>query len=506
MMTHPTEWTPETERAYKEILYRFMGEIQSTKAALYLKTPDDSWTLATQYGFGRRDRLEEEFPDDHVMVRMVRAFGDEPRHYNDSNELGGLAAYLGKAGTTRMMLVPLNADGELFGFVDVRDKGRQRPFNEADLDIANAIGVVLTRLAAETISFGQTTTQVVEKPVVQRVVPAEKPIEPGVEPEALLDEVGFDEIYTAASDRMADPRIVTVALTTASGKAASTVVLHRAGSEVDHRALAKHQNQAMQQASVPVPPRRAWTTEMRRLPGQANLVRSPVIASSVLLEGAGSSLAASVVVDTEPGIATQTLERLEQQAVAANDRFWLRISRRSLARRLLQPGDRRYPELVAHSLGVSRLTWSLAKALGFDEQMTEEAALAGLLHDVGMRELDYDRLYMHPTPGLEDRRTYRMHVEVGERIVRVEGFSAIADAVRHHHERWDGNGYPDGLGEDEIPLLARVVHAAEVFDLFTAANSYRPAVSQERAMAILTRAAGHQFDPEVVDALAKVVQ
>ena len=147
----------------------------------------------------------------------------------------------------------------------------------------------------------------------------------------------------------------------------------------------------------------------------------------------------------------------------------------------------------------------MARELEFDESTTELAALAGLLHDVGMRELDYDRLYMHPTPGPEDRRTYRMHVEVGDRIVRVEGFDEIADAVRHHHERWDGNGYPDRLANTAIPVLARIVHVAEVFDLFTAANSYRPAVSQERALAILERAAGHQFDPAVVEAITKVV-
>jgi putative nucleotidyltransferase with HDIG domain len=181
------------------------------------------------------------------------------------------------------------------------------------------------------------------------------------------------------------------------------------------------------------------------------------------------------------------------------------VVRRGLARRLLQPGDRRYPELVAHSLGVSRLCWLIAKTLELGEGRAESAALAGLLHDVGMRELDYDRLYLHPTPGPEDRRTYRMHVDVGDRIVRVEGFDDIADAVRHHHERWDGNGYPDQLRSEDIPLLARIVHVAEVFDLFTAANSYRPAVSRERALAILERAAGHQFDPEVVDAIAKVV-
>jgi len=230
-----------------------------------------------------------------------------------------------------------------------------------------------------------------------------------------------------------------------------------------------------------------------------------VIATSVVLSISGSCLAVSVVADAEPAVARLAVERLGDRAAEARDRFHLRIARRGLARRLLQPGDRRYPELVAHSLGVSRLCWSIARVLDLDESTTEQAALAGLLHDVGMRELDYDRLYMHPTPGPEDRRTYRMHVEIGDRIVRIEGFEGIADAVRHHHERWDGDGYPDRLANKAIPQLARIVHVAEVFDLFTAANSYLPAVSQERALAILERAAGHQFDPDVVEAIAKVI-
>jgi len=266
-----------------------------------------------------------------------------------------------------------------------------------------------------------------------------------------------------------------------------------------------HQTDTLSRAAVPAVPREAWKTELRRVPGSSGTADDPIIASAVLLEGKGSAMAASVVADGGPEVPRKALQRLARRAKAAQDRFRLRLARRGLARRLLQPGDRRYPELVAHSLGVSRLCWSIARVLELDEETIENAALAGLLHDVGMRELDYDRLYMKPTPGPEDRRTYRMHVEVGDRIVRVGGFEEIADAVRHHHERWDGNGYPDRLAGAAIPLLARIVHVAEVFDLFTAANSYRPAVSRERALAILDRASGHQFDPEVVGAIATVV-
>jgi putative nucleotidyltransferase with HDIG domain len=502
---HPS-WTPDIERTFKEVLYRFMGDVHATKAALYLKSTNGTWSLATQYGFGRRDRLSESFADDHPLVRMVRAFGKEPRFYNDPSEVGELASYLADAGTTRLMLVPVIGGTDQIGFVDVRDKGGQRPFDAGDLELSCTIAAGLTRLVTDAEPNENNGRPRIEDPVVTSPKAVEFPADPDGEPHALLDESGFDEINTAAVDGLADPRVLAIALSIASRTAAATLVHQRAGSPgIELDPLIKHQLGVMGEESVSAPPPKAWKTEIRRTSGVAGSFRSPVIASAVLLRVAGSCMVASVIADAEPAVAGEAVERLENRVAEARERFCLRIARRGLARRLLQPGDRRYPELVAHSLGVSRLCWSIARELEFDESSTEQAALAGLLHDVGMRELDYDRLYMHPTPGPEDRRTYRMHVEVGDRIVRVEGFDEIADAVRHHHERWDGNGYPDRLANTAIPVLARIVHVAEVFDLFTAANSYRPAVSQERALAILQRAAGHQFDPAVVEAITKVV-
>ena len=78
MTAQHTAWTPETERSFKEVLYRFMGEVHATKAALYLKSPGDDWSLATQYGFGRRDRLSDSLADDHPLVRMVRGIWRGP--------------------------------------------------------------------------------------------------------------------------------------------------------------------------------------------------------------------------------------------------------------------------------------------------------------------------------------------------------------------------------------------------------------------------------------------
>lgn len=505
-MVHERPWPPETERSFKEVLYRFMGEVHATKAALYLISPNADWSLATQYGFGRRDGLAMTFAGDHPLVRMVRAFGETPRYYNDPSEVGEVAGYLAEAGTTRLMLVPLLGHAGLMGFVDVRDKGGQRAFAPKDLDLARSIASGLARLVEDVDVVDVELETTPDQELESTDTPLEVPAEPSDEPRALLDEAGFDEINAAAADGLADPRIVAVALSAASQLSGATLIHQRVGnSTIEMEPLLKHQREAMAEASAPTPGPQAWKTEVRRVSSQATAAQNPVIATAVLLDIAGSCLVASVIADADPAAARQALERIGRRAIDVRDSFCQRIARRGLARRLLQPGDRRYPELVAHSLGVSRLCWSIARVLELDESTSEKAALAGLLHDVGMRELDYDRLYMHPTPGPEDRRTYRMHVEVGDRIVRVEGFEEIADAVRHHHERWDGNGYPDRLASDAIPLLARIVHVAEVFDLFTEANSYRPAVSRDRALAILGRAAGHQFDPAVVEAIAKVV-
>ncbi len=136
----------------------------------------------------------------------------------------------------------------------------------------------------------------------------------------------------------------------------------------------------------------------------------------------------------------------------------------------------------------------------------EEAALAGLLHDVGMRELDYERLYGNATPSPDDRVRFQKHPVIGERILAGTGLDEVTAAIRHHHERWDGTGYPDRLAREEIPLLARLVHVAEVYDVLTVPGRYRPTVSPERAFEIIDRGRGHQFDPDMVDALAKVVQ
>ncbi len=136
-------WSPEIERGFKEILFRFLEEIQCTRAALYFFGPGERFLLATQYGFGRRDPLAIEHGMGDPMVAGVRELRGMPMAYNTKADLGTLADYLKSAGNAHLLLVPLMAGSEVIGFVDARDKGRRRAFERTDVTKANKIAAAM---------------------------------------------------------------------------------------------------------------------------------------------------------------------------------------------------------------------------------------------------------------------------------------------------------------------------------------------------------------------------
>jgi len=505
MDEHIPGWTPEIERGFKEVLFRFLEEIQSTKAALYLVGPGERFLLATQYGFGRRDVLAIEHGPGSAIVRRVRSLSGAPSAISSKDNRGPLIDYIKSAGNSELLLVPLVSGDENIGFVDARDKGRRRLFERADILKAKRIAAAMVEYARRSGFLGPQYIEVdaAPKPAPHRRPSAGEPSRP-----PMLDESGLETIHNAAVACVLERHVVAVAVSLATAEnAASLISLREGGAAVDHEALLRHQALALVGAGITVPKREAWQVEMRQVPTTAETVQSPMIASSVLLADAeAGSLTASVISGAGAAGARATLGRLRGRAEDAREGTELRFARRNLARRLLQPGVQSYPDLVSHSEAVSRLALSIARRLDLEPTQIEDAALAGLLHDVGMRELDYERLYRNDTPTAEDRVSYHKHPVVGEQIVAGTGLDDVAAAIRHHHERWDGTGYPDRLARTEIPLLGRLVHVAEVFDVLTVPGRYRPTVEPERALNIIERGRGHQFDPQMVEALARVVQ
>jgi ribonuclease P protein subunit RPR2 len=158
-----------------------------------------------------------------------------------------------------------------------------------------------------------------------------------------------------------------------------------------------------------------------------------------------------------------------------------------------------------HAERVAAYGLEIARAAGLalaDEPQTE---FGFLLHDVGKVAVP-DAILFKPDPlSPEERRMIERHPEIGCEILRdVEFLGAAKDVVRHHHERWDGGGYPDGLGGEDIPPSARVFAVADTLDALTTDRPYRSASSFAQARETIERAAGTQFDPAMVEAFARV--
>jgi diguanylate cyclase (GGDEF)-like protein/putative nucleotidyltransferase with HDIG domain len=151
-----------------------------------------------------------------------------------------------------------------------------------------------------------------------------------------------------------------------------------------------------------------------------------------------------------------------------------------------------------HSYMVGELAGRIAKRMGLPRDEVELARLAGRLHDIGKLAIP-EEILRKPGPLNEaERLVLERHPQIGFRMLESLGIEPVATWVLHHHERWDGRGYPEGLKEEEIPLGSRILFVADAYDAMTSDRVYRPKLSHEDAIAELERCAGAQFDSAVV--------
>ena len=158
------------------------------------------------------------------------------------------------------------------------------------------------------------------------------------------------------------------------------------------------------------------------------------------------------------------------------------------------------PYTHGHSQRVERHAYRTAAAMGLSVAEIEELRLAAALHDVGKIRVP-DRVLRKPgSLTKEERSIIEEHVVVGAWMVANVGSADVVATVRHHHERWDGRGYPDGLAGTDIPLFARIVAVADAYDAITSTRPYRVSAGREHAVSVLRAEAGTQFDPMIVNA------
>ena len=212
-----------------------------------------------------------------------------------------------------------------------------------------------------------------------------------------------------------------------------------------------------------------------------------------------------------PALAVQRLygmyheqRRLAGDLSTANDT--LERANLQFAAALIATLDARDRYTAGHSAAVAIYSRDIAERIGLPVELQDKAYLCGLVHDIGKIGLPPGLLEKPGALTLDERRMMQEHSAIGQRILaHVDEYSEIATIVRHHHERIDGQGYPDGLIDEDIPLLSRIIAVADAYNAMTSDRPYRDAMPSRVARLRLAQAVESQFDTAVVAAFEAIL-
>lgn len=518
----------ELEPALKEVLYRTLEEIQTTKAALYL-LDEGRFRLATQYGF-RGNQLRESW-DANGLPPDILTTKRAPFFINGLATDQRFSEMLYDADTTRLLLAPIYSKGKLVAFLDMRDKARQAPFSEQDLQQITPIIEAFIALFAKHGIYGQVATTAEERrePEITRlhepsrqkssgvVEAAQAALSRGVLRQKVAVSGPSDDQVSAAAlvlpAVVSMPGVVLAAITPVSRLASVRAVASRGAvsdAALDH--LTSRIYGWLRKRGEPEPV--AARIELLQPFGAVGVPLEPARMQSVLsapVQTERGTLVLTAVFDHNPDASARAalerfLSQVQQLAELSGRAGDAGDLRERSARFLLEPDFERYPVLVDHCRRVSDLSERLATQIGLSAAQVETVRLAGFVHDVGMRLLDYERLYRKPHLTTDEVLYLKMHPVVGAAVIADSPLGAeIANIVLHHHERPDGTGYPDRLAGDAIPIGSRIIAICEAFDAMTAEDSYQPAVAPAAAVGKIRRAAGEQFDADLAVRFAQMM-
>lgn len=265
----------------------------------------------------------------------------------------------------------------------------------------------------------------------------------------------------------------------------------------------------------------AVTVTLRRSGSYSDFVRSmrPILFATVplytpvvvLLAYAYQLSSWSLLLFMGPAFAAHRLYALyqrEREAALELTSVNARLERANLsfASALVAALDARDHYTAGHSAAVAVYARDIASRLGYSEAEQQLAHLAGLLHDIGKVGLPPGILEKPGSLTLEERKQMEEHAVIGERILgNVEDYAEVARIVRHHHERVDGNGYPDRLRGNDIPAISRIIGVADAYNAMTSGRPYRDAMPSRVARMRLAQAVETQFDTTVVAAFEAIL-
>lgn len=539
----------------KEILYDCAVEIRATKAALYLlDVATRKYELVAEFGF--RGAVRQSVGNNHPMVDRCSR-GRSPFFVNSPGQEPRLSELLFEASTEKLMGVPIFSRGLLVGFIDIRDKSQKQPFDQFDIAKGQSIAERILALFATKNVWNQRFITLSDADAIpsRAGAPPPQPPPPPVEPRPASNVTGT--VGTPVPVKSAPPhkgsvpvlagtpsaaQIVTKARAAVAGLAApppaesfgaaemaavadalrSVLLLPGAVAAVFTSTTAGIQEVASRGSmtqdglSTLKLKLQAWLNKRGESIGTIRTTMStplgvtmqPVTPShlqkvftAVVTAGNFRGLYLTVAFNEPPERSTHELlstllNQLQSGIEASSLRSSLQNSRIRIAERLVEPEFTSYPELRRHSATVADLSENFARFLALTPAEVEAVKITGLVHDCGMRLLDYERLYRKRDLSHDELSLLRDHVFVGAAMAEPVLGADIARAVLCHHERVDGGGYPNELHGEDIPLIARVVQVVEVYIAITDPATYQTPEPPDAALAAIRRGAGAQFDQQ----------
>ena len=533
------------EPQLKQILYGCVEHVQATKAGLYLSATADlnekTFELVTSYQFNDAGRKVIKANDDVVDRIAVK------RNAFFVNGLGAdqrFSEMLFRQGTDRLLVSPLFSRGRLIGFIDMRDKAGKKPFDTPDVEASQKIAEDLLSLLAAKQLFGIAPIALVDDPQKRRMplpnsipnsiaapqagpVATNHPHELSAAAQRAVttarEYVAKRQLHTASntkrslSDRdlevvrhllpacLAIPGALFASFVAVGHPNHPQVIVALATLAEDALLMLRsHQQAWLKRANQPsLADARPHLIYPFSAPGAritsagiTSILSAPVHAQSV--EGLVLTIAFARPPEADAQralhIVLRQIEQAVEIAIAAGNG---RNDRQAAAEKLLEPDFQKYPELVDHSRQVATIAHRFAILCELSTVQVETVRLAALVHDVGMRLLDYERLYRRPNLTNEELRGLAEHPIVGAAIVEPLLGVDVAQAVLRHHERVDGKGYPSRLTGTQIPLAARIIQICDAWVAMTSPHSYQPPISYDQAATKIRDAAGTQFDAEL---------
>ena len=241
-------------------------------------------------------------------------------------------------------------------------------------------------------------------------------------------------------------------------------------------------------------------------PSERIMNRITEIASQTVLDSIIISLAVGFAVKTHSEQDMGSIMRDADQYMYNNKLKHGKMMRSQVIETVLRNINLKYDQEQIHTERVSQYCEAIARVLGFSEKEVDQIKTAGALHDIGKIVVPAELLNKPGKLTDDEYEAIKRHTETGYQMLKsVDEYMGLAEGVLHHHERWDGSGYPGRLKGRNIPREARIIAVADVYEAMTAERPYQRTKSKEEAVSELRRCAGTQFDPEIVEAFVTKV-